>query len=364
MNMSHSANGSGARSVTRRDFLAALVASGAALAVGSLTSSPRPATAAPLADDVLNRAGRPPGQLAPSITPTAAFYIVSKNGAGDPRLDSGRWRLVLDGAVNRPVQLDYPTLQRLPAVELVKTLECISNLTASCELTSFGCDLISTASWRGARLVDLLDLAGGLKPDAVSLAVLAADEFSSALPLEVALDEETLLVYEMNGAPLPPEHGAPARLLAPGRYGFKSAKWVVRLSPQTADYVDWYSQRGWNRQGLVRTMSRIDTPANGALLPAGPQTIAGIAYAGARGISAVELSADGGTTWQPTSFLENQPGRDSWVRWQGSFTIASGQELLLVSRATDGDGVLQEQQFSLAEPDGAAGWPSLSVRGA
>jgi DMSO/TMAO reductase YedYZ molybdopterin-dependent catalytic subunit len=279
-------------------------------------------------------------------------------------LDGGRWRLILDGAVNNPVQLDYSTLTRLPSVEVVKTLECISNLTSRCELTSFGCDLISTASWRGARVADLLNLAGGLRPDAVSLAVVSADEFSSGLPLDIALDDETLLVYEMNGAPLPPEHGAPARLLSPGRYGFKSAKWVVRLSPQTEDYADWYSQRGWNQQGLVRTMSRIDSPADGDLLSAGTQIIAGIAYAGARGVSAVEISSDGGATWQSPPFLEDQPGRDSWARWQGTFNIDSGQELRLTSRATDGEGQLQEKQFSLAEPNGASGWHSLTVRGA
>ena len=362
---------------TRRALLTGLVASTAGLALNSLVVRPAqilaagqfptnlsPAAAAgPLTDDVLKRSARAPGELASLITPTVAFYTVSKNGGGDPRLDGGRWRLILDGAVNSPVQLDFSTLQRLPSVELVKTLECISNLTAQCELTSFGCDLISTATWRGARVADLLNLAGGLRPDAVSLAVVSADEFSSGLPLDVALDDETLLVYEMNGAPLPPEHGAPARLLSPGRYGFKSAKWVVRLSPQTEEYLDWYGQRGWNPAGLVQTMSRLDTPAPGAILPAGFQTAAGIAYAGARGISAVELSADGGSSWQAAALLEPQPGRDSWVRWQASFVIAAGQDLVLVSRATDGLGTLQPADFSLAEPDGATGWHSIAVRG-
>src|SRR5262249_41320866 len=163
----------------------------------------------------------------------------------------------------------------------------ISNLTSNCEQASFGCGLISNAVWIGARLGDVLDLAGGLKADAVSVAVVGADEFTSALPVDVALDPDTLLVYQMNGTTLPAAHGFPARVLVPGRYGMKNAKWVVRLSPMNQPFVDWYGQRNWSRDAIVRTMSRIDTPAPGAELRAGSQTIAGIAYAGARGISNV-----------------------------------------------------------------------------
>ena len=97
-------------------------------------------------EDVLTPAGRAPGQLSPLITPTAAFYVVTKNAAGDPAIDAASWRLIVDGQVGSPVQLDYNALQQLPPIELTKTLECISNVTANCELASFGCDLISTAT--------------------------------------------------------------------------------------------------------------------------------------------------------------------------------------------------------------------------
>ena len=149
----------------------------------------------------------------------------------DPIVDAAPWRLVIDGEVNRPVQVDYRTLLALPAVEVTKTLECISNFTAGCSLTSFGCDLISTARWKGARLSDVLNLAGGLKPTAVGLAFLSTDEFSAGLPPDVVADPETLVVYEMNGQPLPREHGFPARLLVPGRYGMKNPKWLAGFGP-------------------------------------------------------------------------------------------------------------------------------------
>jgi DMSO/TMAO reductase YedYZ molybdopterin-dependent catalytic subunit len=267
----------------------------------------------------------------------------------------------VDGEVHRPVQFDYRALRQLPSVEVVKTLECISNFTAKCELTSFGCDLIGTARWRGVRLPEVLDLAGGLKSTAVALAVLSSDEFTSALPIEVALDPDTLLVYEMNGEVLPYEHGYPARLLAPGRYGFKSAKWVVALRPMSQQFADWYGQRNWNREGLVKTMARIDRPAPGAELGPGNQTIAGIAYAGNRGLRLVEFSLDDGQGWQPASFVEPAAGSDAWVRWQGSFEAEAGARYTLVVRATDGTGEVQTETFSLPQPDGGSGRHTIEV---
>ena len=333
------------------------------LAPASAVPGPGSLAAAQAADDVLTPAGRAPGQLSPLITPAGAFYVVSKNAGGDPVVSDADWRLIVDGQVNQPVQLDYNLLRQLPAVEVVKTLECISNFTAQCELASFGCDLISTAAWKGARLVDVFDLAGGLKAGTTSLTARAADEFTSSVPIEVALDPETLLVYEMNGAPLPPAHGFPVRVLVPGRYGFKSPKWVVQLSAEPRPVPDWYGQRNWSLDGLVKTMARIDTPAPGAELPAGLQTAAGVAYAGDRGIAAVELSADAGLTWQSAALLEPPVGRDAWVRWQASFTLTAGTTAQLVCRATDGAGQLQTEQFSLPQPDGGSGWHGLTVRG-
>jgi DMSO/TMAO reductase YedYZ molybdopterin-dependent catalytic subunit len=179
--------------------------------------------------------------------------------------------------------------------------------------------------------------------------------------MQVALDPQCLIVYEMNGEVLPREHGYPARLLVPDRYGMKNPKWVVGLRPVRREFSDWYGQRNWSKTGIVRTMSRIDMPLAGAALPAGSNTVAGIAYAGARGIQVVEYSADGGTTWQAAQILEPAPGQDRWVRWQGRFNLPPGGKVKLVARATDGSGAVQVEQFSLPEPDGGTGWPSLEV---
>jgi DMSO/TMAO reductase YedYZ molybdopterin-dependent catalytic subunit len=311
-------------------------------------------------DGSLTAAGRPKGQLATSITGNDDFFIVTKNAVGDPVVDASTWRLIVDGEVNRPVQVDYRTLRALPSVELTKTLECVSNLTTGCNLTTFGCDLISTARWRGVRLSDVLDLAGGLKPTAVGLALLATDEFSAGLSTDAAGDPETLVVFEMNGQPLPREHGFPARLLVPGRYGMKNPKWLAGIRAMNQEYAGWYDQRNWNKDGIVKTMSRIDVPADGARLTAGEQRIAGISYAGDRGVKMVEFSADDGLTWQPARILEQMPGKDAMVRWEGTFMLARTETRLTV-RATDGTGELQTDDYRLPQPDGASGRDAITV---
>ncbi|MBA2449702.1 MAG: molybdopterin-dependent oxidoreductase, partial [Chloroflexi bacterium] len=240
---------------------------------------------------------------------------------------------------------------------------CISNRVADCEVVPFGCELISNAIWKGASLADVLAYAEGLTASAQGVAILGADEFSSAIPPEAALDPETILAYEMNGQPLPQRHGAPVRLLVPGRYGMKSAKWVVGIRPMSRPFLDWYGQRNWSQDGIVKTMSRIDVPAPGAQLAAGSQRIAGIAYAGDRGVAAVEYSADDGATWQTATLVEPQLGRDTWIRWQGAFDLPAGATIGLLCRAIDGAGRLQSGQYSTPDPDGATGWRRIGVRG-
>ena len=325
---------------------------------------PTPASSRSVARDQegsLTAAGRPAGILAPAITSNQDFYIVTKNAVADPVLDANTWRLVIDGEVNHPVQVDYATLRALPVVEITKTLECISNLTAGCSLAGFGCDLISTAVWRGARLSDVLNLAGGLKSSVVDVVFLASDEFSSALPPEAVLDEDALLVYEMNGDILPREHGYPARVLVPGRYGMKNPKWLAGVRALDQPYTDWYQQRGWTKDGIVKTMSRIDVPADGAQLPPGEQQAAGIAYAGTRGIRQVELSADGGASWRVAALLEPASGKDMMVRWTAMFQMGKASTSLVV-RATDGTGVVQTDDFGLPAPDGGWGQDSIQVQ--
>jgi len=328
-------------------------------------ADPRPAR--PLKrdkDGAVLPSGRRKGELTDLITSNDDFYVITKNAGGDPILDARTWRLRIDGLVEQSIELDYPSLRALPPVDVTKTLECISNFVAKCDLAPYGCDLISTARWRGVRLVDLLKLAGGAQAEATYLAVVSADEYTSALPIELALDPDVLLVYEMNGEVLPREHGYPARLLVPGRYGMKNPKWVVALRPMRGEFVDWYGQRNWSKEGRVQTMTRIDVPTPGATLLPGDYNIAGVAYAGDHGLGKVEYSTDDGRSWQQAELLEAPAGSDSWVRWIGQFTLRPGTQMTLVSRATDSSGVVQVKDFSLPQPDGSAGWHAVEVRAA
>jgi DMSO/TMAO reductase YedYZ molybdopterin-dependent catalytic subunit len=313
-------------------------------------------------DGSLTAGTRPPGTLAPLITPTVSHYHVTKNPVSDPVIKSEDWRLAIDGEVQAPIQLDYRTLRQLPSMESAKTLECVSNLVAECQLVPFGCELIGTARWTGVRMRDLLELAGGFRPGVVSVSLLGADEFVSNIPAEVAMDPETLVAYEMNGEVLPYEHGYPARVLVPGRYGFKSAKWVQAIRAQNREVPDWYAQRNWTKTGIVKTMTRIDLPAPGAALPPGEHRVAGIAYAGDRGVTKVEFSSDDGKSWSEARPLEPAPGKDAWVRWESTFSLAPGESTRLIARATDGSGKVQVEEFRLAQPDGSSGWHGIEVK--
>ena len=317
-------------------------------------------------DGSLTASGRAPGQLAPLITTIPNFYITTKNAGGDPILDPSQWRLILDGEVGRPVQLNLDILYRLPAIRFTKTLECISNWVNQCERSqggpAFGCDLISTAVWKGVRLSDVFALAGGVKPNARSIAVIGADEFSSSIPTDPQTLASTLLVYEMNDQVLPLEHGYPARLLIPNRYGMKSPKWVIAMRPMNEVHLDWYGQRGWNLNAFVQTITRIDVPVHGQIMEPGEHTIAGIAYAGSRGISQVEFSADGGATWQRAGFVESPIAGDVWVRWQGTFSLAAGSSAVLMARSIDNQGVRQREDYTITQPDGGTGIHSIEVR--
>ena len=317
-------------------------------------------------DGSLTASGRAPGQLAPLITAIPNFYITTKNAGGDPILDPSQWRLILDGEVGRPVQLNLDILYRLPAIRFTKTLECISNWVNQCDRSqggpAFGCDLISTAVWKGVRLSDVFALAGGVKANARSIAVIGADEFSSSIPPDPQTLASTLLVYEMNDQVLPLEHGYPARLLIPNRYGMKSPKWVIAMRPTNEVHLDWYGQRGWNLNAFVQTITRIDAPIHGQIMAPGEHTIAGIAYAGSRGISQVEYSANGGATWQRASFVEPAIGGDVWVRWEGTFSLAASSSAVLMARSIDANGVRQREDYTITQPDGGTGIHTIEVK--
>lgn len=289
--------------------------------------------------------------LPPAVTPVDRFYIVSKNLL-DPNVDAGKWRLQVDGLVSQPLVLGYSDLLAMPAVDAYRTLECISN--------EVGGDLISNGLWTGVRMADLLQHAG-VRPEALMIHFTSADGFTANMPLQQAMDPATLLVYNLDGAPLPQKHGFPVRVLGTGTYGMKNAKWVTRMEVVTTGSPGFWQQQGWDEQGIVQTMAQIDTPTDGTRLPVGPAAIGGIAFAGARGIARVEASTDGGATWSDAQLLPPL-GSNTWTFWQLPWQPAQPGSYTIVARATDGIGTVQTVRHTDPFPTGATGYHQLRVR--
>jgi hypothetical protein len=144
----------------------------------------------------------------------------------------------------------------------------------------------------------------------------------------------------------------------------KNPKWLAGIRAMNQEYAGWYEQRNWDKDGIVKTMARIDLPIEGATLDPGEQRIAGVAYAGDRGVRQVDISPDDGVTWLPMGLLEPMPGKDAMVRWEGTFMLPPGASITLTVRATDGTGTEQIDEFQLPQPDGASGRDQVTVNAA
>ncbi|MGH2461715.1 MAG: molybdopterin-dependent oxidoreductase [Chloroflexota bacterium] len=315
-------------------------------------SAPSPAAATPVAPPV---AGVEPGWqvpgLPPEVTPTKDFYVVSKNFFSDPVLDPARWTLEIVGLVKKPYTMTYNQLLKLPFQDRYQTLECISN--------EIGGDLISNGSWRGVSLHDLI-AAAGPDPKTVKVAFTAADGYTDSVPFERAMSPANLLAYLMNGVPLEPGHGAPARLLVPGIFGMKNVKWLTRIELLGNDFSGYWEQRGWSDQAVVQTMSEFNSASTEhSSVPAGKLELAGVAFAGDRGISKVEVSVDNGKTWQAAT-LKDPLGPYTWRLWRLDWNATPGQYTVIV-RATDGAGQVQTSKATDTLPNGATGWDSRAL---
>ncbi|MFN2483494.1 MAG: molybdopterin-dependent oxidoreductase [Candidatus Limnocylindria bacterium] len=295
--------------------------------------------------------GRPTaGRLPTRITPNDVFYLISKNLV-DPVVDGSTWRLEVGGLVEEELSLTLDDVRALPAVDQVQTLECISN--------EVGGHLISTAEWRGVRLRELLARA---RPsgDAVEVKLTAADGYTESFPAELVADDRVLLAYQMNGEPLPDKHGFPLRLLLPGRYGMKGPKWLTKIELVDTPYEGYWEQRGWSKEAIIKTMSRIDAPATSAELRRAATDVvelAGIAFSGERGISRVELRIGEEDRWVQAS-LEPAFSELAWQFWRYDWRPEPGTYEVAV-RATDGYGNLQDARVAPTLPDGASGYDGV-----
>jgi DMSO/TMAO reductase YedYZ molybdopterin-dependent catalytic subunit len=291
----------------------------------------------------------PPGLPSP-ITAPDDLYIVSKN-LDDPVVDVAGWRLRVTGLVDQPLDLSYDALTALPSVQVIRTLECISN--------EVGGDLMSTGLWTGLRLGDLLQRAG-VQDGATAIVFHSVDGYTETMDLAKALDPSTLLAYELEGQPLPTKHGFPLRVLGTGTYGMKNPKWLNQIDVVTAAQPGFWEQQGWNPDAPVQTMARIDTPTHGETVTAATD-IGGVAFAADRGIQRIEVSTDGGSSWSDAELLPSL-GPSTWVLWHVPWQPVGTGTTTLVVRAVDGTGQPQSEQRADSFPHGSSGYHSVEVR--
>ncbi|MBB4917303.1 molybdopterin-dependent oxidoreductase [Streptosporangium saharense] len=289
--------------------------------------------------------------LGPFTTPNRAFYRVD-TALVIPRVPYQEWTLRVHGMVDRPVELSFADVLARPLTERDITLTCVSN--------EVGGPYAGHARWLGVDLAALLRETG-IRAEADQILSRSADGWTASTALESVLDgRDALLAIAMNGQPLSPAHGFPARMVVPGLYGYVSAtKWVVDLKlTRFADERAYWTRRGWAERAPIKTASRIEVPKPFAEIPAGPVTVAGTAWAQHRGVAAVEVRVDGGP-WRQAD-LAASAGPDTWRQWRTTWQATPGQHRIEV-RATDATGHTQPAERVPPIPDGATGWHTVLV---
>lgn len=330
----------GERSMPPRVDATAAPVSGGDPFGAALTSGP---AASPSPAELAARQAPADGTRA-ELTANEDFYRIDINSR-PPEINGEAWQLHVDGLVDTPLQLSLNDIRAMPAQTQILTMQCISN--------PVGGDLTSSSRWTGMRFKDLIAQAG-VQAGVAGAYITSADGFYEYVSLPDIEDERTLLVYAMNGEPLPYEHGFPLRVYIPNRYGMKQPKWIQRIEMVPARVDGYWVERGWDREAFAQTVSVIDTvvvdPDAGEN---GMATCGGIAWAGERGISKVEVMVDE-ADWRSAELIAPPLSPLTWVLWRYSFPYEMGRHVLQV-RAYDGAGRLQETRPAPPAPSGATG---------
>lgn len=345
----------------RRQFLVRLAGATAAITVvgagvGALVGRGR--SAAPSgerwsAENQLPNAGasvEPVRGTRPEFTPLQDHYRIDIN-TRPPVIDAADWRLRVTGLVEQDAELTLDEIRAYEPMDQFVTLECISNPVAG--------DLISTQRWTGVSVQRLLDDLQ-LRPEATHLRIDAADGFFEYVALDTIRDDpRVMLTYAWDGVPLLPKHGFPLRIYIPGLFGMKQPKWITSIEAVDVWEPGYWVERGWDREARIRTTSVIDTVASDMMLGQEGTTripVGGIAFAGDRGISRVEVRVDDGP-WEEAQLREPLSDK-TWAIWRYEWPFEEGAHTFTV-RCVDGTGTLQVAEETSIRPDGATGYHSV-----
>ena len=354
--------------LTRRDFVRTALATPFALAVGRAEEPTKPAF-----PGLIVRAHEPRNlefpvsELRDVIVPTEQFFVRSHFAV--PQMDAKTWRLKVEGAVAKSLELTLDEISRLPSRSLTATIECAGNgrvhLTPPVPGLQWGQGAVGNAKWDGVPLAAILDKAG-VKNSAVEVVLVGTDtgqvnsdpkspgtvHFARSLPLDKAKKDEVLLAYSMNGEPLPLSHGFPLRAVVGGWYGMASVKWLQRIvvteKPfqgffQTLDYS--YFER---KDGLptlrpvtaIQPKAILARPGLHEVIQERSYRVFGAAWAGERAVAKVDVSTDGGKTWDAAKLLgEAKPVQ--WVLWEYVWEKPPRGPASIVARTTDDEGRTQ-----------------------
>ncbi len=333
---------------------------------------------------LIKKSFRPPNFETPlayfneAFTPNDAFFV-RYHLAGIPEVDAAQWKLAIAGeSVERPFELGLDTLKReFETVELAAVCMCSGNRRGLSQPhvpgVQWGQGAIGNAKWRGVRLRDLLSKAG-IRKDAVEIVLAGADgpvldktpAFVKSLPVWKAMDENTLVAFEMNGERLPHWNGHPARLVVPGWTATYWTKHITSVSAVSQPFkgfwmnpayripkgrfpiIDRFVSQETEANTPITEMvvnSMITSPESGARIRSGKTaTIAGVAWEAGYGIAAVEVSEDEGRSWQ-TARMGADLGRFSWRQWTHRFTPMRTGRHVVLARATNRAGTTQTSEL-------------------
>jgi sulfane dehydrogenase subunit SoxC len=310
--------------------------------------------------------GLPLEALRYDVTPVGLHYLLIHFDI--PQVDAGTWRLEIGGEVRSPLSLSLDDLKARPQVSLACTIECAGNSRARLSPRPLSQpwleEAVGNAEWTGTPLAPLLEEAG-IDDGAVEVLFTGLDRgiqgelehaYERSLPLDEALRPEMLLAYEINGQPLPPQHGFPLRLIVPGWYGMTHVKWLERITVLSEPFEGYQQAMQYREKQseddpgipITRMLPRSllvppgipDFPDRRRFLAPGPVVLEGRAWSGRGAITQVEVSVDGGRTWGDAT-LDEPTGEFGWRRWTFSWDGVEPGEYELCSRATDGAGNVQ-----------------------
>jgi DMSO/TMAO reductase YedYZ molybdopterin-dependent catalytic subunit len=304
------------------------------------------------------------------LTPVGLHYLLVHYDV--PLIDAASWRLQVRGSVEHGLDLTLDDLRQRPATTVAVTMECAGNGRALLRPRALSqpwlLEAVGTAEWTGVPLAELLADAGPTA-DAGEVVFTGADrgveagveqDYERALSVQDALGSGALLVYEMNGAPLPPQHGYPLRLVVPGWYGMTNVKWLSRITLVDEPHRGYQNDTAYrlraSRDDPGQPLSRIaprslvvppgipDFFSRHRLVPRGPCLVEGRAWSGWAPIDAVAVSADGGTTWHDAELAAAPRDPHAWRRFSWEWTPDSAGDFELRSRCRDAAGNRQPDE--------------------